>query len=610
MLRTRPQRSTFFAGTRRLQADLVAVPRPDLTEAQCAFLAAELERHGVLREDVPAPESAAPFYALVAALHAALLREAGFFYPESAEPIAPNEGSGLAVAIPKIVSGTDLAAELFRRLAALCARSAQRGAPIAAWIDGLRREIAKVPQPFLAAVHMVRAAHALGLPILEWHSVFLQVGYGRCGVALTGSITENTSSIGVHFAREKSKANSLLARAGFPIAEGALVKDAAEARALAERIGYPVVVKPADRDGGNAVSSDIRNPAELEQAFARARAASPRVMVEKHIDGSDFRMLIYRDELLVTLERTPGGVTGNGRDTVARLLEAINAERQGTPILAIEFDDEAELMLRRQGLTAASVPDNGRFVPLRRAANHALGGSVRRRDDIHPDNVELARRAMRLLRLDLAGLDLILPDATRSWREAGGVICEVNAQPFVGEPVGRNYYEEILRQLVPDGGRIPLVLAIGGPDATTIAGLEAKLPGLAVIDGDGARRDGRPLSVAGLSWEQACQAALYDRETAAALCVLDSSRTLAGYSPADCFSAAFVLGELPDGAEHLLRRADELFALAPVNRKGLKFKTIQKADLAQTLAAKLSPAPATPEPARRGKAPPARRPRR
>jgi cyanophycin synthetase len=611
MLRTRPRRSTFFAGRRRLQSDVVALARPEVTEKQCALLARELGQ-----EAPPSPDLAVRFFELVIGAHAALLREAGFFFPEGAELIDVGDGSGLAVAIPKIPSGTDISAELFQRLIRLCLQSALQGTPASEWLGKLRQEVAKVPPPFLAAAHMVRAAYELGMPILEWHSVFVQVGYGKNAVALTGSITQETSSIGVHFAREKAKANMLLARAGFPIAEGGLVRDLADARAQAEALGYPVVVKPADKDGGDAVSSDIRDSAELEQAFERARAASRHVIVEKHIPGTDYRLLLYHDELLVALERTPGCVTGNGKDSVARLLERENREphRLNGLLYPIEFDDEARLMLARQGLTADSVPAKGQFVSLRRAANHALGGRVRKIEDMHPDNVDLARRAMRLLRLDLAGLDLILPDATRSWREAGGAICEVNAQPYIGEVYIRDVYKDILQQLVPEGGRIPLVLVVGTLDAKTVAGLAAKVPGLAVIDADGARRDGHPLSVAGMAWPLACQAALYDNQTAAALCVLDPSGPVPPISPADRFSAAFVLDALRAGAETLLRRADTIYALDPPRRKGLKFKQLQKTELAKTLAAALAGKPigpaAKPKPAPRGKAPPAPRKRR
>src|SRR5688572_14053127 len=88
MLRTRPPRSSFFAGSRRLQSDVVALARPEVTEKQCAFLASELGQ-----EAPPSPDLAARFLEVVIGAHAALLREAGFFFPESAELV---EGDQLA----------------------------------------------------------------------------------------------------------------------------------------------------------------------------------------------------------------------------------------------------------------------------------------------------------------------------------------------------------------------------------------------------------------------------------------------------------------------------------------------------------------------------------
>ena len=592
-LRKRLPRGAFYPGSGRLRGDVVTVPASSFTADQCAFLASELEQWLPGAASPTSDDPLESFCELVIGAHAALIREAGFYYSE--DPRLLRGGDKLSVAIPKIPSGTELAFELFERLAMLCAATALQGKPMAAWIGGLQQEIAKVALPIPAASHMARAAYELGMPLLEMHGTFLQVGYGACGVALSGSITEDTSSIGVHFAREKAKANALLARAGFPVADGGLVRDLPHALKRAEALGYPVVVKPADRDGGMAVSSDIRTPAEFEGAYARARAASPRVIVEKHIEGTDHRLLLYRDELLVALERTPGGVTGNGTDTILQLLDELNSDPKrgdGPKALLhrIVFDAEAKTMLRRQGLTLESVPEKGRFVPLRRAANHALGGMVRVVENIHPDNVDLARRAMKLLRLDIAGLDLILPDITRSWRETGGAICEVNAQPYIGEVIGRDYYQLILQKLVPNGGRIPLVLAIGAPDVAVVDEL-ARTPGIAIADVSGARRDGHPLSVEGMPWLTACQAALYDCETAAALFVLPTNQAVPPLSPADRFTAALVLETPPEGFETLLQRADTIYAVdsaAPALRKaGIKFTKLDPAAIPTRLATAL-----------------------
>lgn len=49
--------------------------------------------------------------------------------------------------------------------------------------------------------------------------------------------------------------------------------------------------------------------------------------------------------------------------------------------------------------------------------------------DVHPDNRQVAIRAARILGLDIAGVDFVTGDITRSWREVGGAIRDVRAQP-------------------------------------------------------------------------------------------------------------------------------------------------------------------------------------
>src|SRR5690606_20137313 len=110
----------------------------------------------------------------------------------------------------------------------------------------------------------------------------------------------------------------------------------------------------------------------------------------------------------------------------------------------------------------------------------------------------------------------------------------------------------------------------------------AQTPGLTIVDAEGARRDGRPLSVEGMPWLTACQAALYDRETTAALFILDPGQPMLPLSPADRFTAALALESPPEGAEALLRRADTIHALdaagPALQKAGLKFKTFQRTD--------------------------------
>ncbi|HEX8469915.1 MAG TPA: Mur ligase family protein, partial [Brevundimonas sp.] len=135
-------------------------------------------------------------------------------------------------------------------------------------------------------------------------------------------------------------------------------------------------------------------------------------------------------------------------------------------------------ILVRQGLTAESVPEAGRFVMLRTTANLSSGGTaVDRTDEIHPDNASIARRAALTLGLDVAGIDLLAPDITRSVRETGGGIVEVNAAPGLrmhldpSEGRARDVAGPILRMMYPPGvrARIP-VLAVTGTNGKSTVG--------------------------------------------------------------------------------------------------------------------------------------------
>ncbi len=70
---------------------------------------------------------------------------------------------------------------------------------------------------------------------------------------------------------------------------------------------------------------------------------------------------------------------------------------------------------------------------LKRISNISVGGTP---EDVtarvHPDNRTAVERAARVLDLDIAGVDFLCPDISRSWREVGGGICEVNSQPELG----------------------------------------------------------------------------------------------------------------------------------------------------------------------------------
>ena len=330
------------------------------------------------------------------------------------------------------------------------------------------------------AMRFALAAAQRDIPV-KTGSGFVQLGWGSQSERMDNSFTHRTSNLASRLARDKILSKQLLWNSGIPTSQGIWTHSVDHALEFSRTVGWPLVVKPSSLDGGVAVTARIQDESELRLAFAKAaNAAQSRVIVERHIEGNDYRLLVVGGKLLVATQRVNGGVVGDGTHSVQQLVNLTNQnplrgrDRQ-SQLIALDLDEEALICLRQQSLTPDSLPSADQYVFLRRTANISTGGtSVDVSHLVHPDNRDLAVRAARLTGLDIAGIDLICPDISRSWHEVGGVICEVNAQPgfrvhWLGAPE-RDFNGEVIDWLFANKkARIPTAAITGTNGKTTVA---------------------------------------------------------------------------------------------------------------------------------------------
>jgi cyanophycin synthetase len=328
---------------------------------------------------------------------------------------------------------------------------------------------------------LLKEALRRGIPVVSIVDDIYQYGYGSRSRLLESTFTDVTPVIGTRFARSKTVASGFMRKAGIPVPEQRIARNIKEAECAALELGFPLVVKPADLDGGIGVTAGIDTMEEMRGAFNAALMESANIVLERHFEGQDFRLVVFEDKLIIAVERVPGGVIGDGKCTVRQLVEQVNTDpNRGdgvrTILKKLEIDKEALFLLRKKKMDADDIPAEGEFVKLRRTANIAKGGTPRLVSDrVHPDNEALAIRAARLLGLDLAGIDLLIPDISRSWLETGCAICEVNAQPNLGGITSSHLYGQILGALVDGDGRIPVCIVFGDPSDTNLARKAAAL---------------------------------------------------------------------------------------------------------------------------------------
>lgn len=352
---------------------------------------------------------------------------------------------------------------------------------------------------------LVRAAEERDIPWIRLNEYSLvQFGFGCYQKRIQATVTSETRHIAVEISSDKEETNSILSALGLPVPSQRLVRDPERAVRAARRIGYPVVVKPFNANHGRGVSIDISADDQVRQAFEQAQRHSRSVLVESFIEGLDHRLLVIDGELVAAAKRVPAHVLGDGHHSIEELVERVNADpRRGIGhekvLTRIEFGHQSERLLAARGYDPSTVPPEGDVVYLASTANLSTGGTaIDVTDVIHPDNRDMAVRAAGAIGLDVAGVDFLTTDITRSYKETGGAICEINAapgfrmhvSPSEGRP--RDAAGAVLDMLFPPGtpSRIPIAAVTGTNGKTTTARMLAhvmkmtgKHVGLTTTDG-------------------------------------------------------------------------------------------------------------------------------
>jgi D-alanine-D-alanine ligase-like ATP-grasp enzyme len=222
---------------------------------------------------------------------------------------------------------------------------------------------------------------------------------------------------------------------GLPIANGGVAFTKRGALKIFNRIKKPVITKPNLGSRSRHTMIHINTQADLIVGFKKAKKLSPLVIVEEELRGYLFRGTLIGGKLVGVVKRDQPEVTGDGIHTVRELMEEENKrpERSGPIFHKIIVDKEAEAELKRENITMDGVVELGKTVTFSQKTSRGCGGTTTEVTDIvHRDNIEMLEHVGRFLNDPLVGVDFIIEDITKSWKEEQHCgIIECNSLPFI-----------------------------------------------------------------------------------------------------------------------------------------------------------------------------------
>lgn len=406
-----------------------------------------------------------------------------------------------------------------------------------------------------STLSLLHAASAAGIPWRHQGQGIYQLGWGARTRHIRGGTLDTDSSIGISLAGSKDITVRWLKKAGIPVPEQLAVTNEQSALQAFTALDGTVVIKPAKSVGGQGVSLNIRRTEQVIAAYRHAAAISHPVLIERQIAGTTHHIQLVNGQMLFATKRHPVSVTGNGQQTVREQVAAENALRQRRMLWArpplLPLDDTALACLARAGLSPDSVIPAGTEVLLRDIPTNTDGA----RDEdvghlVHPDNIALARRAVRRLGLSMAGVDIISTDISVPWHENGAVINEVNHAPILGtDAISTQAIPELLKQLLNGDGRIPLEVFVGDDaamDAALSRQTQWRQQGIACFVTDGKltwQADGTVQTMACNGAFQRTRALLMDKRPGALLVVLNDTEWLDSGLPADRISQLHLVND-------------------------------------------------------------------
>ncbi len=270
-----------------------------------------------------------------------------------------------------------------------------------------------------------------------------------------------------NLARDKFGTEELLRLGGLPVPGSRMIENPFQThgqdipsmlRAALEDFGGRLVCKPNTGSQGSGIGFfEELTPLEQHVAALFQRSIYRPVLLQPCFAWRDIRVLVLRGEVVACYERRSAALHGDGQRTQAELLQALMHRNRRL----CKLDGLQQLL---EGADAQRVLAAGEQLELSAARSISLGGR-RFHVELHKDWKAIACQAAALMRLQLAGVDLLLEDPEAAPDGTNGVVLEVNSSPALNVEDGLSSLQKSRRTLALYRAVVRALLERAAPSA-------------------------------------------------------------------------------------------------------------------------------------------------
>lgn len=311
----------------------------------------------------------------------------------------------------------------------------------------------------MSTIPILYAAHQKGLETTQTfvsHGVDLYPTSGKgslinryytIGVGQKSAITVSAASSGdSHIAQKTQKdkwnTNNAVDRLRLPNAPWEVIKSEDDLEEILSRYEGKVVIKPVGLMGGSGVTTNITTLEHAKKAYRYAQEKinlkdrptwQTKIMIQKQVEGEDYRLLVIDGVLRVATKRIPAFVVGDGTSSIRELIEETNKDPRrdiknpAHTLKPIQFDEMLDEYIEEQDLTLEYVPKKDEEIHVRKVASMSQGGITEDfTDKVHPQIKYLCESLASSLHAFVYGIDILCVDISKPLTIENGSFIEMN----------------------------------------------------------------------------------------------------------------------------------------------------------------------------------------
>ncbi|MEZ5655945.1 MAG: N-acetylglutaminylglutamine synthetase [Sphingobium sp.] len=280
------------------------------------------------------------------------------------------------------------------------------------------------------ALIIVNEARRRGIhvEIVDEESGIFRLSFGGRSLVCRESLSELTNAVAMSICDNKEISCRIVSEAGVTVPDQCPVDGSRQQLEDFLAKHGAVVVKPARGEQGRGISVGLTNVDEVEEAIEAARKVSDCVLLEQYFEGQDLRLVVINYRMVAAAIRKPASVTGDGQNSIEKLIEAQSRRRQAATggESRIPLDAETRRIVRVAGYEMDDILPEGKELAVRKTANLHTGGTIHDvTDRVHQDLVAAAVNAAKAIDIPVVGIDLMVKSP--SW--ADYVFIEANERP-------------------------------------------------------------------------------------------------------------------------------------------------------------------------------------